>query len=226
MISPATPTRSASALTWSASTYSVGSSTPTRLTSTSSNALIGAGGRGNPLSLRLYKILGARYEDSSMREALEILSGMYAPSSVSPLDAGAGKGAATGQSVAVATARWSGKVGREAEEAEAESDESEDGTVISAPRTRFAKPTTTDGSGSNDSAVRARKNLKRDVEMKMARSSRLFLSAFREVDKVCLTIGRCLFWRTNRSLFSCRTWMRSRSTWRVCRRSTTRRMQS
>lgn len=124
---------------------------------------------------------------------------MYAPSSVAPPDAGAGAGmgVAAGQSVALATARWSGKVGGEAEEAEAESNESEDGTVISAPRTRFVKPTTTDGSGGNDSAVRARKNLKRDVEMKMARSSRLFLSAFREVDKVCLTIGHYLFLGTN-----------------------------
>jgi hypothetical protein len=119
-----------------------------------------------------------------MREALEILSGMYAPSSAGPPDTGAG--AAAGQSVVVATAQRRGKVGGEAE-AEAESDESEDATVVSAPRTGFVKLNTTDGTGGNDSAVRARKNLKRDVEMKMARSSRLFLSAFREVDQVCLS---------------------------------------
>ena len=202
MTTPTTPTRSAPGLTWSASTSSVGLSTPTRLASTSSNALIGAGGRGNPLSLRLYKILGARYEDSSMREALEILSEMYAPTNIEPPLSSAsppGAGAASGKSVIFITARRSDKAGGEGEgEVEAESDESEDGTVVSALRTGAFKPTTiptiSDGAGGNDSAVRARKNLKRDVEMKMARSSRLFLSAFREVDKVCLMITRCLFW--------------------------------
>ena len=197
----------------------MGLSTPTRLTSTSSNALIGAGGRGNPLSLRLYKILGARYEDSSMREALEILSEMYAPTNIEPSPSSVappGTGAATGKSMVVVTARRGDKVGGEAEaEADVESDESEDGTVVSAPRTGFVKPITTtttmDGAGGNDSAVRARKNLKRDVEMKMARSSRLFLSAFHEVDKVCLIIGRCLCRRTDR-FFLGRIWMRSRST--------------
>ena len=128
---------------------------------------------------------------------------MYAPATVEPLSSAAPPGAGgAGKSVVVATARPSGKVGGEAE---AESDESEDGTVVSAPRTGVAKPTTTtttlDGAGGNNSAIRARKNLKRDVETKMARSSRLFLSAFREVDKVCLTIGRCLFWRTDGSFF-------------------------
>src|SRR5258706_7707681 len=179
MTTPITPTRSAPGLTWSASTSSVGLSTPTRLTSTSSNALIGAGGRGNPLSLRLYKILGARYEDSSMREALEILSEMYAPTNIEPPlssagPPGAGAGAAgAGKSVVLITARWSDNVGGEGErevEAEAESDESEDGTVVSAPRTGAFKPTTTttntttDGAGGNDSAVRAGKNLKRGRE--------------------------------------------------------------
>ncbi len=176
-----------------------------------------------------------------MREALEILSEMYAPTNIEPPlssagPPGAGAGAAgAGKSVVLITARWSDNVGGEGErevEAEAESDESEDGTVVSAPRTGAFKPTTTttntttDGAGGNDSAVRARKNLKRDVEMKMARSSRLFLSAFREVDKVCLIIARCLFWRTDGAFLFGRIWMRSRSMWRVCRRSMTRRMQS
>ena len=171
------------------------SNTPTRVTSTLSNATAG-GGRGNPLSLRLYKILGARYEDESTHEALEILSGMYAPVAVEPPPSAgpAAAGAAAGKSVVVAAARRSGRAG--GGDADAESDESEDGTVVSALRTGIVNPTTTtavttDGAGGNDSAARARKNLKRDVEMKMARSSRLFLSAFREVDKVCLVISRC-----------------------------------
>ena len=149
-----------------------------------------------------------------MREALEILSEMYAPTNIEPPlssagPPGAGAGAAFGKSAVFITARRSDKVGGEGDaevEAEAESDESEDGTVVSAPRTGAFKPTTTtttttDGVGGNDSAVRARKNLKRDVEMKMARSSRLFLSAFREVDKVCLMIARCLFWKTDGTYF-------------------------
>jgi conserved oligomeric Golgi complex subunit 6 len=167
MATPTTPARSASVYPLSASTSSPGLSTPTRLTSTPSNGA----GRGHPLSLRLYKILGARYEDESTREALEILSGMYAP---------AERCTSAGKSVVIA--RRIGKAGG----AGAESDESEDGTVRTV-RTG-AKPTTpaADAAGGNDSAARARKNLKRDVEMKMARSSRLFLSAFREVDNVCL----------------------------------------
>lgn len=194
MTAPTTPTRSASGHAWSALTSSPVSNTPTRLTSTLSNASVGAGGRGNPLSLRLYKILGARYEDESTHEALEILSGMYAPAAVElPPSAGP---AAAGKSLVVVGARRSGKA--RGGDADAESDESEDGTVVSAPRTGIVKPTstaavTTDGAGGNDLAAQARKNLKRDVDMKMARSSRLFLSAFREVDKVCLKISRRLF---------------------------------
>ena len=151
-----------------------------------------------------------------MREALEILSEMYAPTNIEPsLSSGvappsAGAGAVTGKSVVGVTARRSDEVGGSGEveadaEADAESDGSEDGTVVSAPRTGFVKPTTTtsvtDGAGGNDAAVRARKNLKRDVEMKMARSSRLFLSAFREVDKVCVMINRCLCRRTDSFFF-------------------------
>jgi len=178
------------------------SATPTRLTSTSSNAGLG-GGRGKPLSLRLYKILGTPYEDESTREALEILSGLYAPAVVEP-PSSAGPAATAGKSTVVPSARRNPKVdvGGAQAEVEAESDESEDGTVVSAPRTGTFKPTTithtaADGTRGNDSAARARKNLKRDVEMKMTRSSRLFLSAFREVDKVRLMSSRRLFWRTN-----------------------------
>lgn len=189
MTAPTAPTHSASGHAWSALTSSPVSNTPTRLTSTLSNASVGAGGRGNPLSLRLYKILGARYEDESTHEALEILSGMYAPIAVeAPPSAGpAAAGAAAGKPMVVVGARRSGKA--RGGDADAESDASEDGTVVSAPRTGIVKPTptaavTTDGAGGSDLAAQARKNLKRDVDMKMARSSRLFLSAFREVDKV------------------------------------------
>ena len=203
MTTPATPTRPVLGHTWSASMASLGPSTPTRLSST----VAGAAGRGNPLSLRLYKILGARYEDESTREALEILSGMYAPAAAAaveqPSSSAAPPGAGAGGNK-VATPRRSGKVvgdGDGGAEAGAQSDESEDGTVVSAsvPRTGIVKPaapttpTTTDATSGNDSAARARKNLKRDVEMKMARSSRLFLSAFREVDKVGLMVSRYLF---------------------------------
>jgi hypothetical protein len=156
---------------------------------------MGAAGRGNPLSLRLYKILGARYEDDGTREALEILSGMYAPAGEPAMGAGTGVGAA-GKSVATAAA-----LARRNADADAESDESEEGTVVSPRTTGFVvKPTTpatAGGVGSNDSAARARKHLKRDVEMKMARSSRSFLSAFREVDEVCLTIRLALVWTTD-----------------------------
>lgn len=109
----------------------------------------------NPLSIRLYKVLASNFDDDSTKEALNTLAELYAPAVVSPPTHVKGKG-----------------VQRR------ESDDEEDEYF---PKRASAV------SGENvpgDLAARARKNLKRDVESKLAESSRKFLVAFAEVDKV------------------------------------------
>lgn len=118
----------------------------------------------NPISLRLYKVLGANFEDEAIQEALFTLSELYAP----PISV---------------TASTKGKeVKRDLDDGEQEDQEVLD-TVKSQTKSQV--------NGSlvgevvpGDIAARARKNLRRDVESKLAESSRKFLQAFGEVDKV------------------------------------------
>ncbi|KAJ7814128.1 oligomeric complex COG6 [Mycena olivaceomarginata] len=83
----------------------------------------------NPISLRLYKVLGTNFDDDATREALQTLSELYATSSTLK-----GK-----------------EILRNVEE--------------------------------DESAARARKNLRRDMERKLAEGSHQFLEAFGEVDQ-------------------------------------------
>ncbi|KAJ7139696.1 oligomeric Golgi complex subunit 6 [Mycena epipterygia] len=94
----------------------------------------------NPVSLRLYKVLGTNFDDEATREALQTLSELYA----TPGSAVKGKEAA-----------------RNIEDDELDEE--------------WAKPT--------GSAARARKNLRRDMERKLAEGSHQFLKAFGEVDQ-------------------------------------------
>jgi hypothetical protein len=116
----------------------------------------------NPLSLRLFKVLGARYDDPTTHEALEILSNLYAPTSSS-------RGEPKRTNFNNATS----------------SDDSDEEEQVVRPLPAISLA----GRGSliEDSAARARRNLRKDMETKLAQSSRMFLAAFSEVDQVCVS---------------------------------------
>lgn len=116
----------------------------------------------NPLSIRLFKVLGARYDDPETREALEILSGLYAPTFSS-------KGET-----------------RRTVNASLMSDDSDEEEQPS--RSLLAAiPPLEKGRTFDDSAARARRNLRKDMEGKLAQSSKMFLAAFSEVNQVCVS---------------------------------------
>lgn len=118
----------------------------------------------NPISLRLYKVLGTNFSDDATKEALRTLSDLYV--SHYPIAASA-----------------KGKEGQTDAEDLDDDDTEEDGWGKSS----LAAPTAPDGfveSIPGESAVRARKSLRRDMENKLAEGSRQFLKAFGEVDQV------------------------------------------
>ncbi|KAI0284845.1 oligomeric complex COG6-domain-containing protein [Russula brevipes] len=107
----------------------------------------------NPVSLRLYKVLGATFEDDATREALSTLSDLYSPSG-SPGVATTTKDATAHDGV----------------------DEVDMGDVKDVPS--FLR-----GSLPGDTAAKARKHLRRDIESKMEEGSLRFLTAFSAVDQ-------------------------------------------
>jgi len=116
----------------------------------------------NPLSLRLYKVLGARYDDPSTREAIEILSALYAP---------------TTPSTTLGTARPRRNTIRSRADGNISEDSDEEmPNALSLSNGTEEK--------NEEVAARARKNLRKDVENKLAQSSRMFLAAFSEVNQV------------------------------------------
>lgn len=121
----------------------------------------------NPLTIRLYKVLAANFDDDATKEAFETLSELYAlgpsPASVK----------SKGKEV-------------EREKVEAEDDKCDDGDeegdtapakAVHSDTGSFYEPVP------GEIAANARRNLRRDVESKLAESSRRFLAAFAEVDK-------------------------------------------
>ncbi|KII95365.1 hypothetical protein PLICRDRAFT_34211 [Plicaturopsis crispa FD-325 SS-3] len=113
----------------------------------------------NPVALRLYKVLGTSFNDDATKEALRTLSDLYAtPSTLS--------GSLKGK-----------EVDRDAEELD--DDDIEDDVAPARPALGSAVPENVPG----DSAAKARLNLRRDMENKLAEGSRQFLSAFGEVDQ-------------------------------------------
>ena len=111
----------------------------------------------NPVSLRLYKVLGSNFEDDATKEALRTLSELYSTepeqsrtNDHAQLDLGDGN----------------------ALDLDKERNPN--------PRPEYVLSDTVPG----ESAARARKNLRRDMEAKLAEGSRLFLNAFGEVDEV------------------------------------------
>lgn len=117
----------------------------------------------NPHSLRLYKVLATNFDDPSTREALDTLSSLYGPA---PLNT-----AAKGKQMKL-------------DDAYDDWEESyQDKEHPSLPTTNGKAKTSLLESTPGEIAARARKDLKTDVQAKLAESSRKFLNAFAEVDK-------------------------------------------
>ncbi|KAJ7102334.1 oligomeric complex COG6 [Mycena belliarum] len=107
----------------------------------------------NPVSSRLYKVLGTNFDDEATRAALQTLSELYASSAT----ISKGKGPA-----------------RNVEDDEIEDDWTKPTGLVPDELSTEAVP--------GESATRARKNLRRDMERKLAEGSHQFLKAFGEVD--------------------------------------------
>lgn len=110
----------------------------------------------NPVSLRLYKVLGSNFGDDATKEALRTLSELY----ITPKQS---------------TAR--DRVYPEFSDGNLPDSEVER-TASSRPENVLSE------SVPGESAAKARKNLRRDMEAKLAEGSRQFLKAFGEVDEV------------------------------------------
>ena len=106
----------------------------------------------NPVSLRLYKVLGATFDDDATREALSTLSDLYSPS----------------ESTLVANG----------DDLHDEADET-DGEKVQKDVPSFLR-----GALPGDTAAKARKHLRRDIESKLEEGSLRFLVAFGAVDQV------------------------------------------
>ena len=120
----------------------------------------------NPITLRLYKVLGTNYSDDATREALQTLSDLYyTPTQVS------------------------GQRDKDADE--------EDDTEHAISQLSRTKPSKIDESFREsvvgESAAKARKHLRRDMENKLAQGSREFVRLFAEVDQVCVIACRLFF---------------------------------
>lgn len=117
----------------------------------------------NPITLRLYKVLGTNYSDDATREALQTLSDLYyTPTQPS---------------------------GQREKDADEEDDMEHAGGQFS----RTKVPRTDDSfreSVVGESAAKARKHLRRDMENKLAQGSREFVTLFAQVDQVCVVTCR------------------------------------
>ncbi|RDB22992.1 Conserved oligomeric Golgi complex subunit 6 [Hypsizygus marmoreus] len=103
----------------------------------------------NPVSVRLYKVLGSNFEDEATREALQTLSDLYVTSGPS-------------------------------KSTEDTSTDTEDAEYDDTGRDKFKDSTP---AIPGESAARARRNLRRDMENRLTKGSQQFLNAFGEVDQ-------------------------------------------
>jgi hypothetical protein len=116
----------------------------------------------NPITIRLRKILGTNFTDEATTEALQTLSELYGTQS---------------------PASVSDSKARAAEDTVSDDDWSDEDA-----NTRLAAEDHREGL--NETASKARKNLRRDLESKLAQGSHQFLQAFGEVDQVCVGLIR------------------------------------
>jgi len=112
----------------------------------------------NPVSLRLYKVLGATFEDEATSEALNTLSDLYSPAAFSVVGASVKEDATAHDGI----------------------DEVDLESLKDVPSfLRAASP--------GETAAKARKHLRRDIESKLEEGSLRFLAAFGVVDQVRVT---------------------------------------
>ena len=113
----------------------------------------------NPVSLRLYKVLGAPFDDDATREALSTLSDLYSPSEPSN------------------------------HRPTVEKDDIGHSEVDEVDVEKMKDvPSFLQGAPPGDTAAKARKHLRRDIESKLEEGSLKFLAAFGSVDQVCVTL--------------------------------------
>lgn len=141
----------------------------------------------NPVSLRIYKVLGANFDDEATKEALTTLSDLYSSSS------------STNGTTVNGNGLPPPKEPKRRPSAYLDSDDSEDDDGEAGKRSNgiAGRLSFLEGSPPGDTAVKARKNLRRDIERKLADGSQKFLKAFGEVDQVGATAhykfgSRCL----------------------------------
>jgi hypothetical protein len=114
----------------------------------------------NPVSLRLYKVLGASFDDEATREALSTLSELYSPS------------------------------GSPALRPTAKQDDTGPGEIDETDMARIRDvPGFLQGAAPGDTAAKARKHLRRDIESKLEEGSLKFLTAFGSVDQVRIILS-------------------------------------
>jgi hypothetical protein len=116
----------------------------------------------NPITIRLRKILGTNFTDEATTEALRTLSELY------------------GTQSPASTSDPKTQTTDDPDSDEYWSDETVTHLTVEDHR-----------EGLNETASRARKNLRRDLENKLAQGSQQFLQAFSEVDQVCVGLIRC-----------------------------------
>ena len=115
----------------------------------------------NPVALRLYKILGTNFDDEGTRQALKTVSELYGPSST--------------------THPTPRKPIKPSTDSDSDEGEEQDTNTTQNP---FADTFLGSANIPGDTAARARKHLRRDVENKLTEASHKFLTAFGEVDQV------------------------------------------
>lgn len=143
----------------------------------------------NPVSLRLYKVLGTKYDDEATKEALKTLSDFYssapAPPTTDTLD------------VDNEVDNWD----------ESDSDSGE--TFVRQEETGQGHLAFLRDRPAGDVAVKARRHMRRDVEKRLAEGSHKFLEAFGDVDQVCVLCNQSEWMRR------LMVWSRS---WTCCKR--------
>ncbi|KIK63403.1 hypothetical protein GYMLUDRAFT_197030 [Collybiopsis luxurians FD-317 M1] len=117
----------------------------------------------NPVSLRLYKVLGTNFDDESTRDALQTLSELYA--------SGSSSGSET---------NLKGKEGAKNDLSFRDEDDEEFEEKRAHPS---AGTLQYEESTPGEAAGKARKNLKRDMEVRLAEGSRHFLKVLSQVDE-------------------------------------------